>query len=200
MSLLTSRNPRSHKFEKGARRTPANYVTMARAALSLPFLYWVRVEGAGWLVFTAGAVLAATDFLDGWLARREGATSAGAFLDPLADKLLTLGTFVALALISESTLSWLPVGIMAAREIGISIWRSIVIGRGVVIPARKSGKSKTLTQFLVLGVFLVPPFETASEFRNAAAWIAVGATIASGIDLIWHARRGAEPESIDVDS
>ena len=67
-------------------------------------------------------MLACTDRLDGWLARRDGATRSGAFLDPLADKFLVIGGFLALGI--RGDFSYAAVIIVAVREVGISVYRS----------------------------------------------------------------------------
>ena len=61
--------------------------------------------------------LCVTDGIDGYFARRQGATRSGAFLDPLADKVLVLGAMA--ALVANDTFWWVPVAIIAVREIGI---------------------------------------------------------------------------------
>ena len=86
-------------------------------------------------------MLAGTDGLDGWLARRQGTTRSGAFLDPLADKVLVLGAMSALVAIDRWW--WVPVALIAAREIAISLYRSWVARQGVSVPARPLAKVKT---------------------------------------------------------
>src|SRR5262249_5462411 len=74
-----------------ATATPANLVTIARLILAVPTLLLVVDQGSSWLTVSLWFVLTTTDGLDGWLARRDGTTRSGAFLDPLADKFLVLG-------------------------------------------------------------------------------------------------------------
>ena len=76
--------------------TPANFVTIARLVLAVPTLLLIVDQGSTWLTVSLWFVLTTTDGLDGWLARRDGTTRSGAFLDPLADKFLVLGGFFAL--------------------------------------------------------------------------------------------------------
>ena len=73
--------------------------------------------------------LCATDGIDGWLARRHGTTRSGAFLDPLADKVLVLGAMFALG--RSRRFWWLPVALIAVREIGISLYRSMAGRQGI---------------------------------------------------------------------
>ena len=105
------------------------------------------------VVYPDGRVgLASTDFLDGWVARRQGATTSGAFLDPLADKVLVIGALAALA--SVDLCSWLPVVLIAARELVISLYRSALARRGVSVPARPLAKLKTAFQDVAIGLIL----------------------------------------------
>ncbi len=100
----------------------------------------IVVWGATWFNFAVGFIFAASDGLDGYIARRQGTTRSGAFLDPLADKALVLGAMVTLA--SEGTLPWLPVVLIALREVGMQLYRSWAARRGVSIPAREFGEAQ----------------------------------------------------------
>jgi len=83
---------RARRFSETAIRTPANVITFLRLLFSIPVLVWILDEHhATWGTFSGWLVLWLTDGLDGILARRDGTTSAGAFLDPLADKILVIG-------------------------------------------------------------------------------------------------------------
>ncbi len=110
--------------------------------------------GVSWQAALAWAAVASTDFLDGWVARRQGATTSGAFLDPLADKVLVLGALGALA--ATGLASWLPVLIIAGREVTISVYRSVVGRNGISVPARPLAKCKTAAQDLAVGFILLP--------------------------------------------
>ena len=79
------------RFGQGALATPANFITLSRIAVALPTLVLIRNRGSEWLTVGLWFAITATDSLDGWLARRDGATRSGAFLDPVADKLIVLG-------------------------------------------------------------------------------------------------------------
>ena len=132
------------------------------------------------------------------LARRlartgNGATRSGAFLDPLADKLLVLGGFVALGV--RGDFPWIAVAIVAVREIGVSIWRSVEIRRGVSFPARPLGKWKANVQFLAVAAVLFPPTADVEWFSDTVLWLAVAMTVISAIDLVVHAYR-YEPEPL----
>ena len=125
-----------------------------RLLATLPVLLLIVHLGVSWQAALAWAAVASTDFLDGWVARRQGATTSGAFLDPLADKVLVLGALVALA--ATGLASWIPVLIIAGREVTISVYRSVVARNGISVPARPLAKCKTAAQDLAVGLILLP--------------------------------------------
>ena len=176
------------RFGETAIKTPANAVTLIRLLFAIPVLVWILDEHtATWGTFAGWCVLWVTDGLDGWLARRDGTTRSGAFLDPLADKILVLGGFVALAV--RGDFAWLPVAIVAFREVGVSVWRAVASRRGVSIPARPLGKWKATIQFLAVALVLFPPTSEWGWLQDAVLWIAVTLAIVSAIDLVAAARR-----------
>ena len=127
-----------HSFGPTALATPANAVTVARLLAAPVYVVMLVVWGASWVNVVVGFVLAVSDGLDGYLARRMGTTRSGAFLDTLADKAVVLGALFTLA--AQGHLPWLPVALITAREIGMQLYRSWVGRRGVSIPARNSAK------------------------------------------------------------
>ncbi len=136
-------------------KTWANLVTVARVLIA-PFMFVLIPDqpGGSWEAFALWFVLCSTDGIDGYLARRHGATTVGAFLDPLADKVLILGAMF--FLVSNDTFSVLPVAIIAARELAISLYRTFVGAKGISVPASKIAKWKTLTQQLAVGFAIAP--------------------------------------------
>lgn len=98
----------------------------------------------------------ATDFVDGWLARRRKQVSIlGKFLDPLADKLLVTSVLVYLTALDRCP-PWAVVGLLA-RELSVTGLRAIAISEGLVISASDSGKQKTALQ-MIATVFLLIHF------------------------------------------
>ena len=95
-----------------------------------------------WVAFGLWFVLCGSDGIDGYLARRHGTTTSGAFLDPLADKVLVLGAMF--TLVSRDVFWIVPVAIIAGREVGISVYRTFVGAKGVSVPASQMAKWKTL--------------------------------------------------------
>ena len=105
--------------------TWANAVTVGRILVSpLMFVVIPDYPGGSWVAFVLWFVLCSSDGIDGYLARRHGATRSGAFLDPLADKVLVLGAMF--TLVSRDVYWALPVLIIAAREVAISMYRVMV--------------------------------------------------------------------------
>src|SRR6202451_399696 len=142
-------------FGPSALATPANALTVARLLAAPVFVAVIGIWGATWFNVVVGLVVAGSDGLDGYMARRQGTTRSGAFLDPLADKAVVLGALFTLA--AQGKLPWLPVILIAVREVGMQLYRSWVGRRGVSIPARNSAKLKTLVQDIAVGTCIIPP-------------------------------------------
>jgi CDP-diacylglycerol--glycerol-3-phosphate 3-phosphatidyltransferase len=160
-----------------------NGLTLLRIFL-VPFLLVVLLtkfegrETVGLLIFLFAT---ATDFFDGWLARRRGeVTTLGTLLDPIADKLLISGAFISLVELQLAP-AWMVV-VVLGREFAVSGLRSIASAQGLVIGASAWGKAKMFTEIvaaslLILAirheVFLLP--------GKAALWLAVTLAIVSGV-------------------
>lgn len=176
-------------FGPSALATPANAVTLARL-LGTPLLVSVVVAygPASWLLVGMWFVLAGSDGIDGWVARRQGATRSGAFLDPLADKFLVLGALAALAAIHD--VSWVPVSLIAAREVAMSAFRSYAGRRGVSVPARQTAKLKTAAQDLAVMLAFLPPVGVHHlAVVTWTLWVAVGFTLLTGLEYLHEARK-----------
>jgi len=173
------------RFGQGALATPANFVTLARILVAIPTLALIRDEGSSWRTVALWFAITATDSVDGWLARRDGATRSGAFLDPVADKLIVLGGLAVLA--DRGVFPWWPILLIAAREFGISAYRSIAGRRGIVLPAQRLGKYKAFTQYCAVGFVLLPWTAHDLGFQQLVLAIAVTLTVVSGLQIL---RRG----------
>ncbi|HXV77182.1 MAG TPA: CDP-diacylglycerol--glycerol-3-phosphate 3-phosphatidyltransferase, partial [Candidatus Polarisedimenticolaceae bacterium] len=134
---------------------------------------WVRdtvrgMESVEWLGDLAGwlsswrevvavvifLVAAATDALDGYLARRRGeVTTLGTLLDPIADKLLTASAFIALVELRLAP-AWMVV-VIVGREFVVSGMRSVAASRGQVIGASRWGKYKTVSQVVAITLLIL---------------------------------------------
>ena len=175
-------------FGPSALATPANAVTLVRVLLLPPLAMAIVDGGPGWGVLTAWVALTSSDLLDGWLARRQGTTRSGAFLDPLADKILILGALT--ALVAVERVSWVPVSLIAAREVLVSAYRSYVGRRGVSVPARFSGKVKTWMQAIAVGLLLAPVEGRAYEVvAEGVLWLSVVVTVVTGVRYLMHGRQ-----------
>jgi len=142
------------RFGPSALMTPANAVTIIRMLLSPALLVMILDDPSSWGAVSLWIALAVTDGVDGALARRFGTTRSGAFLDPLADKILVLGALF--ALVAADRFWWFPVGLIAAREVVISLFRAQLGRQGLAVPARFLAKVKTVTQEVAVGLALLP--------------------------------------------
>jgi CDP-diacylglycerol--glycerol-3-phosphate 3-phosphatidyltransferase len=168
----------SESFGPSALATPANAVTIVRLLVAPVLFAMVAADGASWAALVFWFLLASTDGLDGYIARRQGTTRSGAFLDPLADKVLVLGAMW--ALVQNDVFSWIPVGLIALREIGVSVYRSWEGRRGISVPARQWAKVKTVVQDVAVG------FATAERpgIAITVLWVAVVLTLVTGAQYL----------------
>lgn len=137
----------------------ANLITVSRIALSPIYLlalyqFYLPGDNIGWALLVGFVLLAASDGIDGAVARRQGTvTQLGKLLDPIADKVLLGGSFVVLSILD--VMPWWATIAILVREIAITIYRLVVI-RDRVIPASSSGKSKTIMQCIAIGWLISP--------------------------------------------
>jgi CDP-diacylglycerol--glycerol-3-phosphate 3-phosphatidyltransferase len=176
-------------------RSWANAITAARILLAPLMFLAIPEDGLGsWWAFFLWFVLCASDGIDGYIARRRGPTSTGAFLDPLADKVLVLGAMF--TLVAHDIFWWVPVAIIAARELLISVYRIVLSGRGVSVPASKLGKYKTVVQQFAVAFALLPWTAVDGKWLwNGLLWIAVVLTVVSGAQYLLASR---DPANVRV--
>ena len=152
-----------------------------------------------WLAAAIFVALAASDAVDGYVARtRNQVTTFGTFIDPLADKLLVTAALVALVDLGRIP-SWVAL-VIISRELVVSGLRMVAVAEGRVIAASNFGKAKTVLQIVAIVAFLLRGsvwleaaltdtwwvvFESASWLVMAAA---VLLTIFSMMDYFYHAR------------
>lgn len=180
---------RNSTFGPSALLTPANGITGLRLLATPLLIALIMVRGADWVNFVVWGALSFTDGIDGWVARRHGTTRSGAFLDPLADKVVVLGALF--ALVAKSIVWWLPVAIIAVREVYITIYRSVVGRKGVSIPARTTAKVKTLFQSVAVALCLVPPLAKHHTVLAVAIWVATILTVFTGGQYYLDGRKSA---------
>jgi CDP-diacylglycerol--glycerol-3-phosphate 3-phosphatidyltransferase len=177
------------RYGPSALMTPANAVTIIRLLFSPALLVMIVREPSSWLAVGLWFALGFTDGIDGFLARRHGTTRSGAFLDPLADKVLVLGALY--ALVAAGRFHWLPVVIVSARELAISVYRMHLGRSGLAVPARTLAKVKTVVQELAVFLALLPLTVDHPTVADVALWIAVGFTLVSGAQYFFDGRGAA---------
>ena len=136
----------------------ANLLTLLRLFLIPPFIFCFRADMM-WAALTIFAVAALTDNLDGRIARRQGVTGFGKFMDPLADKLLIGAALICLAFFTPVDGGLIPVWmvfIIIGREVFVTLLRVVFIAKfGRVVSASQWGKYKTTSQLVVVIASLV---------------------------------------------
>ena len=154
--------PGGQQANSGKVLTPANLVSFSRVPLAIAFAYFPEV-GVRLGVLVAAA---ATDLLDGWLARRLGPSRLGAWMDPVADKIFMLTAFAILAL--SGALGPFEITGVLLRDVlaPAGYLASVVAHRPFrVPPARVGGKAVTVGQTLTLFAWLLD-----SSFLRPLAW------------------------------
>ena len=183
--------------------SPANLLGIARIAAT-PVVIVLVLAGAPGLGIAAAivfALAAATDYFDGWIARRRGEVSPlGVFMDLTADKVLVAGVLI--AMVEVDLLPTWMVALILVRELVIAGIRQVAAAENVVIAARALGKAKTMTTLVGMEVLLLAhdantggplaPTGLGAALELLGVWLMVLATVltvASGWDYL----RGAFP-------
>jgi CDP-diacylglycerol--glycerol-3-phosphate 3-phosphatidyltransferase len=192
-----------------------NALTTLRIVM-VPFFGWALLHDGGhqvgwrWLAWVLFCLAMITDKIDGDLARKHNLiTNFGKIADPIADKAITGMAFIGLAIIHDFLPAWLwwTVTVMVLlREWGVTVAR-LSIAREVVMPAKQSGKIKTVMQAVALGGFVAPfglltgaldvPGQLLWWIATVCLAIAVVLTLTSGWefarDVVRHRRGAAAP-------
>jgi len=175
-----------------------NSLTLLRIFL-VPFLVVVlltKFEGKEIWGVAIFLVAAATDMLDGWVARRRGqVTSLGILLDPIADKLLTSAAFISLVQVQPDIVPAWMVVVIVGREFAMSDLRSVASTRGILIPASTWGKFKMGSQVIAITLLIIgEKIEDLTGRRGlvivgqVALWVVVVLAIVSLLDYLSKAR------------
>lgn len=175
------------RYGPSALLTPANALTIARLAVTPVFVALIVTRGASWLTAAVGAAAAFSDGFDGIIARRQGATRSGAFLDPLADKVVVLASMYALC--ATGRLPFEPVVLITLREGWMSLYRSRASKQGVSIPARQSAKLKTFVQDFAIAWCVLPPTAHLHALQIVTIWLACALTLFTGYEYWRDGRR-----------
>ena len=164
--------------------TPANLMTAFRLAVAPVFIYFIIAHRVSWWTTLVGLAAAASDYFDGIVARRHGTTTSGAFLDPLADKVIVLGSLYALVISRPHGLPAfiVPALLITAREVWMSVYRSREARRGISIPASQLAKWKTFVQDWAIAFCVLPLTGHHVWIGVATIWIAVAMTLYTGWD------------------
>jgi CDP-diacylglycerol--glycerol-3-phosphate 3-phosphatidyltransferase len=140
------------------------------------------------------ALAALTDGLDGYFARSRGrVTTFGKLMDPLADKLLIIGALVSLVSLGRLA-AWVAM-VIIAREVAVTILRTIAAERGLVIAASWLGKAKTVLQ--IAAVIALIAADPAPAWVDALVYVALAVTVISGADYFFGLRRRIEQQQRD---
>jgi CDP-diacylglycerol---glycerol-3-phosphate 3-phosphatidyltransferase len=158
---------------------------------------WLSIFAKNWLAMSIFAIAAITDWADGWLARRWGQTSAfGAFLDPVADKLMVAAALIMLVRLGRAD-AWLCM-IIIGREIAISALREWMaqLGKSRSVAVAFVGKVKTVAQItaivaLLLDTAFLPRFTPV--LGTVALWVAAILTLWSMLHYLRLAAPHLEP-------
>ncbi len=162
-----------------------NSLTLARIFLVplLVVVLWTEFEGKELVGAAIFSVAALTDWLDGFLARRQKqVTTFGQLMDPLADKLLITAALISLVQM-ELAPAWM-VAIILGRELGVTVLRSLAYSRGETIPASPLGKAKMMSQVVAI-LLLILGREHLRQFfvlGQIALWIVVVTALASALE------------------
>jgi CDP-diacylglycerol--glycerol-3-phosphate 3-phosphatidyltransferase len=176
-----------------------NQLTASRFFLALVLFVLIALEDL-WIQCTlVFAAAAATDWFDGYLARKQGLSSTlGRILDPLVDKVLIAGAYIFLLKVKDSGLEPWMVTVVVARELVITSLRSFLENQGASFGADWLGKVKMGLQcaalFAIFIFLYVDTSGTAEEtktffrmVRGGLIYAMLGATVLSGLQYLWKA-------------
>ena len=156
----------------------------------------VRKELIGAAIF---GIASLTDFLDGYLARRRGqVTALGQFIDPFADKLLTISAFISLVQMDLAP-AWM-VAIIVGREFAVTALRTLAHARGVTMPASPLGKIKMAAQVVAILALILGKDHLQGFFviGQIALWVVVIAALWSAADYFRRFGVFLSPRAADV--
>jgi CDP-diacylglycerol--glycerol-3-phosphate 3-phosphatidyltransferase len=169
-----------------------NFLTLLRI-LAVPVVVALLGETPNGDALAAAvfALAAATDGLDGYFARsRDAVTTFGKLMDPLADKLLIIGALVSLVSLDRLE-AWVAM-VIIAREIAITILRTIAAERGLIIAASWLGKLKTVLQ--IAAIFALIATNPAPLGVDVLVYLALAVTVVSGVDYFFGLRKRIEEQ------
>ena len=162
-----------------------NKLTVGRM-IAVPFFiaaYMMQYYVVACVIFI---VASATDWLDGYLARKwKMVSNFGKIMDPLADKILVYSAFC--LMVPSQVPAWMLIVILA-REFVVSGMRTVAASEGIVIAAGKSGKLKTVLQMIAVPLLIIAPAFPAVTVINMLAqgflWASLVMTVYSGVEYV----------------
>ena len=180
-----------------------NKLTMMRVVLVPVFMIFAALSHYGTADFNAAFMLTAgiifavasfTDFLDGYLARKNNlVTDFGKFMDPLADKCLTTAAFI--YMVTDGVCSPIVLAVILFREFAVAGVRMLAAETGTVIAANMWGKVKTVLQMLTIIFYYFTVSLTGNvlgqqcaDIASVLCWVVAAVTAISGIKYLWDNR------------
>lgn len=163
-------------------------LTLLRIILVAPLMVCIFIDNTpakvlAILLFTTASI---TDFIDGrWARATKQVTNLGAFLDPLADKMLINLTFLALVVLNQMPI-WM-FAVILVRDFAVDGMRMMMASQGAVVSASIFGKAKTMTQMFTVILILLNRILNQSPLTiitTVLLYIVVALTIFSGIDYL----------------
>lgn len=188
-----------------------NAITLSRLFLTAVFVVAMSFDGlvSSVIALATFSIAAASDWLDGYLARKLGlVTPLGKLIDPLADKILVCSAFVFMSVDGFAPV-W-ATALIIAREFLVTGLRQVAIEAGQVIAADRLGKWKTTFQLIFvitvlvwlcfsqiaepgplsrLLLFLARPASEGGWLIPVSLWLAVALTVISGANYLWASRK-----------
>ena len=178
-------------------------LTVSRIVL-VPLLIVFLISSSRVHAVMAAAIFilaALTDWLDGLIARRRNqVTTLGTLLDPIADKILVASALVSLLQIDKIA-AWIVL-VIVGRELAVTGLRAVAAGVGVIVPASRLAKWKTVGQYVAITMLIVEKSVGSASFQMAATgvlWVALGLTIVSAVDYFYRFFRKADYRAIVPD-
>uniref|UniRef100_A0A7C3Z226 CDP-diacylglycerol--glycerol-3-phosphate 3-phosphatidyltransferase n=1 Tax=Desulfobacca acetoxidans TaxID=60893 RepID=A0A7C3Z226_9BACT len=166
-------------------RNLPNLLTVGRI-LAIPVVMVLLSFSSPWASFLgalAFSIAGATDFLDGFLARRQRTiTPFGKFMDPLADKLLVSAALIMLIPLGRVP-AWMVV-VIVGRELMVTGLRALAAAEGIILAPDRWGKTKTLLQMVAITALILHYPYQALDFQRAGIallWVAMIVTVTSGV-------------------
>ena len=163
-------------------------LTLSRIILVIPLVICFFIDNlpAQIITLVCFIVASATDFVDGrWARKKKIVTDLGAFLDPLADKMLVNLTFLLLVYVNIVPL-WM-FAIILVRDFAVDGMRMLAAKNGITVSASVFGKSKTMVQMITLSLILLNIIlnnEILAGFNMAFLYLVVFLTVFSGADYL----------------